>query len=684
MDETSEQSKTDNTSPVAPQSVVPENYRGLPSEIAEEMMAGGEPTDETAKENWATRKQEILAALLEEEGKREDDKSAFYGEQYSKLSDEDRQHFPTHQSEAQTDIAQAMQGRTELADLSAEEQLVIGKLQKAYSDFKAEHPDQPFNFDPNNSFSRTIDKRVYDNMVTRLAFGHQATEQKAEDQAQLAEVRTFIENENNGEAGQVEKSVVDPAAKNQADQRKLSLAASLMVNYFEGKSNLGSLLTENEKNQLETLRAQYAQSKAGNSPMVISLQSISPELRKLIVEDLPVVFRESDIAAIEQAKVNREQNLQSGEQVQQKAETTATETKPVGATEWRNVKRSAEVVAVGDLFGSAEALTGNLQAAGIAEVGQDGNLQWRGADKKLVFLGDIAGDRQVHGLEDLIKIGELRKQAEAAGGSVDVIVGNHDDFLVSFLMGTEGGGQADAFESCRQGGYLGLLELCKFGSDELKAIDLNSFQTLPSEQREKIWQQLRSERSIILQNMRDDQDGQKILESLCDMKITTIQDDTLFCHTDPTLAMVRTLISNGSENLDKTAGAINDIYQQSLREYLVEGKAVSQAQLFAQIKDIFLDTNNRQAFYQDDQIRLDQGAVDSTVKQVRESGINAIIHGHSPDFPQPSYAPKDLLISTVDMGAFKDKYSKPDERSVLRIGQDGTTEKGGNKKIIRQ
>lgn len=192
MDETSEQSKTDNTSPVAPQSVVPENYRGLPSEIAEEMMAGGDPIDETAKVNWAARKQEILAALREEEGKREDGKAAFYSEQFSKLSDEDRQHFPAHQAEAQTDIAQAMQGKVELAGLSAEEQLVVGKLQKAYSDFKTEHPDQPFNFDPNNSFSRGIDKRVYDNLVNRLAFDHNTVEQKVEDQEQANQIRREI------------------------------------------------------------------------------------------------------------------------------------------------------------------------------------------------------------------------------------------------------------------------------------------------------------------------------------------------------------------------------------------------------------------------------------------------------------------------------------------------------------
>ena len=174
------------------QPAIPENFRGLPSELAEEMMVGGDPIDETARSDWAARKQEILAAIREEEDKREDGKSSFYGEQYSKLSAEDRQHFPQHQAEAQAEIVQAIQGKTELDDLSAEEQFVIGKLKQAYADFKAEHPDQPFNFDPERSFGRAIDKRVYDNLVNHLAFGHQRVEQKAEDQGKLAEVREGI------------------------------------------------------------------------------------------------------------------------------------------------------------------------------------------------------------------------------------------------------------------------------------------------------------------------------------------------------------------------------------------------------------------------------------------------------------------------------------------------------------
>jgi metallophosphoesterase superfamily enzyme len=37
-----------------------------------------------------------------------------------------------------------------------------------------------------------------------------------------------------------------------------------------------------------------------------------------------------------------------------------------------------------------------------------------------------------------LKIHELRKQVQKYGGDIEVIVGNHDDFMISFLTGRNG------------------------------------------------------------------------------------------------------------------------------------------------------------------------------------------------------------------------------------------------------
>jgi len=165
------------------------------------------------------------------------------------------------------------------------------------------------------------------------------------------------------------------------------------------------------------------------------------------------------------------------------------------------------------------------------------------------------------------------------------------------------------------------------------------------------------------------------------MKIATIKDDSLFCHTDPTLSMMRTLLSNGPDKLGKTVDKINDIYQSSLREYLIEGKPIADAQGFGWIKDAFIDTNNREAFFQDDRMRFDQQAIDAMVSQIRDGGINGIIHGHSnKDYYS---APKDLMVTSVELGAYSNKYSTK-ERSVLNIGKDGKTNKGVDSRSVRQ
>ena len=90
----------------------------------------------------------------------------------------------------------------------------------------------------------------------------------------------------------------------------------------------------------------------------------------------------------------------------------------VAVWEWQDVPR---VVAVGDLHGAYDKLVQLLAGAELV----DGDLRWTGGDTHLVAAGDLV-DR---GADDRVVMDLLRRlqgEAEAAGGRVHVLLGNHE------------------------------------------------------------------------------------------------------------------------------------------------------------------------------------------------------------------------------------------------------------------
>ena len=116
--------------------------------------------------------------------------------------------------------------------------------------------------------------------------------------------------------------------------------------------------------------------------------------------------------------------------------------------EWSEVKR---IVAVGDLHGAYEYFELILKGTGLIDEG----LHWIGGDTHLVQIGDVLdrgdGARQIF---DLAR--QLEKEAEAAGGRVHMLIGNHEEMN---LAGT-------AFE---REGYITPNQFVDFISDEYRA-----------------------------------------------------------------------------------------------------------------------------------------------------------------------------------------------------------------------
>lgn len=170
----------------APQPTIPEQYRGLPGDVVEKMLGqSGVSSSETAHQAWEQRKTEILGEIRHQENQREARKAAHFTERYQEMTPDDQQRFPEHQRSAQLQITEAIQGNTDLPDLSVEEQLLIDKLRDQYQKFKAEHPDRPFQF----QFSRQIDQKVFDNLVYRLAFDSHISSGKIRDQQAANDIR---------------------------------------------------------------------------------------------------------------------------------------------------------------------------------------------------------------------------------------------------------------------------------------------------------------------------------------------------------------------------------------------------------------------------------------------------------------------------------------------------------------
>lgn len=80
-----------------------------------------------------------------------------------------------------------------------------------------------------------------------------------------------------------------------------------------------------------------------------------------------------------------------------------------------------DVYVIGDVHGSLDGLQGILEHGGVI----DSEDHWSGGRARVVQCGDVV-DRGPHSQECLDLLLRLRREARQAGGSVDLLVGNHE------------------------------------------------------------------------------------------------------------------------------------------------------------------------------------------------------------------------------------------------------------------
>ena len=302
------------------------------------------------------------------------------------------------------------------------------------------------------------------------------------------------------------------------------------------------------------------------------------------------------------------------------------------------VHRNSDVVAIWDLHGEYIALKWNMEYAWLArEV--NWHLEWIWWNKKVVFQWDILADRWTDWLRILSEIHQLREQARQEWWDIDIIIGNHDDFMISYLL-WEWTHLDWRFQASYSFQWMGLTELLDFiwikrewiiyeeynGELERHCPD---FTTL-------IWKNIE-----ILNAMRNTPEWRLILEEICNMKLISQVDDVLYCHTNPTSQMIELLttwkydwnidlgnwetkyvnikISEWNTTIQENINTLNNMYQQFLRKVLLwENTNTISLDIFNWISDIILNTWNRYTWLNGESANL-----------LRNSWINMISHWHS-------------------------------------------------------
>lgn len=169
------------------QDLVPPQYRGLPSEVVEEMWQNPVYTDAEKNNAETQRRQQALEQLKLEESNRETNKQQILTERYSKLPPEVRQDFPTAQTDAVNLIAEHLNGARRLDDkLTSEERFILQKAEDVLKEAQKQNPEQQ---SINVSFSKQIDQQIYNNLVNRLTFEVLKAKGVVKDQEQANEIR---------------------------------------------------------------------------------------------------------------------------------------------------------------------------------------------------------------------------------------------------------------------------------------------------------------------------------------------------------------------------------------------------------------------------------------------------------------------------------------------------------------
>jgi hypothetical protein len=101
--------------------------------------------------------------------------------------------------------------------------------------------------------------------------------------------------------------------------------------------------------------------------------------------------------------------------------------------EYGEVVRETDVYYMPDIHGDVDAMKNSLKTMGLV----DDSGAWIGGNKVLQFSGDYI-DRGSKNFATLDYLMQVKSQAEAAGGRIDLLIGNHEAIMISAVLEAEG------------------------------------------------------------------------------------------------------------------------------------------------------------------------------------------------------------------------------------------------------
>ncbi len=145
-----------------------------------------------------------------------------------------------------------------------------------------------------------------------------------------------------------------------------------------------------------------------------------------------------------------------------------------GGKKWQEVIRISDQEAIGDLNGSYDSFIAHLEERGLIRQNTTG-IEWTGGNKRVVFVGDILGDRSPTGLKVMEALALLNNEAEKQGGSVESLAGNHDNMFAAVLGGYDTEFETPVDKDERIFDYRGNLEGAFYADDTFKEYVVDAF-----------------------------------------------------------------------------------------------------------------------------------------------------------------------------------------------------------------
>ncbi len=181
---------------------IPPQYANMPSELVEEMLAGGAIlADPEMQKTELDRRKKIVEAIRLKEFAREQDKDEMYAKLYAKLPDDKKAVFSQRLQETVAKVSRYVKGEKNFDGLSNEEQLVLGKLKSAYEEFQKKNPGQEFNF----KLGKEIDQKVLGNLQYKLAFESFRSKQMTDDEQKARDILAGLNGKKEFESNDNEK-----------------------------------------------------------------------------------------------------------------------------------------------------------------------------------------------------------------------------------------------------------------------------------------------------------------------------------------------------------------------------------------------------------------------------------------------------------------------------------------------